>query len=90
MLEARDPSRLMLEGAEEEQRRKLAGVPTTDEEAYPDREASRKARHKAERDAVPLAEKLWAMRNAAAQMAVSGSKGQARSMLEEAYQLRGG
>ena len=64
------------------------GVPTTDEEAYPDREASRKARHKAERDAVPLAEKLWAMRNAAAQMGASGSKGQARSMLEEAYQLR--
>lgn len=88
VLEARDPIRLMLEAAEEEQRRKLAGVPTTDEEAYPDREASRKARHKAERDAVPLAEKLWAMRNAAAQMAVSGSKGQARSMLEEAYQLR--
>ena len=88
VLPKRDPIRAMLEAAEEEQRRKLAGVPTTDEEAYPDREASRKARHKAERDAVPLAEKLWAMRNAAAQMAVSGSKGQARSMLEEAYQLR--
>ena len=88
VLEVRDPVRVMLEAAEEEQRRKLAGVPTTDEEAYPDREASRKARHKAERDAVPLAEKLWAMRNAAAQMALSGSKGQARSMLEEAYQLR--
>jgi hypothetical protein len=88
VLSKRDPIRAMLEAAEEEQRRKLAGVPTTDEEAYPDREASRKARHKAERDAVPLAEKLWAMRNAAAQMAVSGSKGQARSMLEEAYQLR--
>lgn len=88
VLDARDPVRSVLEAAEEEQRRKLAGVPTTDEEAYPDREASRKARHKAERDAVPLAEKLWAMRNAAAQMAASGSKGQARSMLEEAYQLR--
>ena len=90
VLDARDPVRSVLEAAEEEQRRKLAGVPTTDEEAYPDREASRKARHKAERDAVPLAEKLWAMRNAAAQMAASGSKGQARSMLEEAYQLRAG
>ena len=57
MLDARDPVRSVLEAAEEEQRRKLAGVPTTDEEAYPDREV-RKARHKAERDAVPLAEKL--------------------------------
>ena len=74
--------------AEEEQRRKLAGVPTIDEDQYPDREESRKARHKLERDSVPLAERLWSMRNAAAQMASAGSKGQARVMLEDAFQLR--
>ena len=42
----------------------------------------------ADGDQVPLAERLWAMRNAAAQMAQSGSRGQARAMLEEAYALR--
>ena len=88
VLEPGDPIREMLELKEEEQKRKLAGVPTIDEEQYPDREESRKARHKQERDSVPLAERLWSMRNAAAQMAVSGSKGQARMMLEEAFQLR--
>lgn len=88
VLEEKDPIRVMLEQAEEEQRRKLAGVPTIDEDQYPDREESRKARHKLERDSVPLAERLWSMRNAAAQMASAGSKGQARVMLEDAFQLR--
>ena len=74
--------------AEEEQRRKLAGVPTIDEEEYPDREEARKARFKADQEAIPLAERLWAMRNSAAQLAQSGARAQARSMLEEAYTLR--
>ena len=74
--------------AEEEQRRKLEGVPTLDEEAFPDREEARKVRFKYEQENTPLAERLWAMRNSAAQLAQSGARAQARSMLEEAYTLR--
>ena len=83
-----DPVRAFLAKAEEEQRRKLAGVPTIDEDAYPDREEARKMRFRAEQEAIPLAEKLWAMRNSAAQMSQSGARGQARTILEEAYRLR--
>ena len=88
LLPADDPVRAFVEAAEEERAKKLRGTPTIDEDAYPDREEARRARHRADQDAVPLAERLWAMRNAAAQMAQSGSRGQARAMLEEAYALR--
>ena len=83
-----DPVRAFLANAEEEQRRKLAGVPTIDEDAYPDREEARKMRFRAEQESIPLAEKLWAMRNSAAQMSQSGARGQARTILEDAYKLR--
>mgnify|MGYP003948851109 CR=1 FL=1 len=83
-----DPVRAILDKAEEEARKKLAGVPTTDEENYPEREESRKARFRADQEAIPLAEKLWAMRNSAAQLSQSGARAQARTMLEEAYMLR--
>ena len=88
LLPVDDPVRAFVEAAEEERAKKLRGTPTIDEDAYPDREEARRARHRADQDAVPLAERLWAMRNAAAQMAQSGSRGQARAMLEEAYALR--
>ena len=75
LLPVDDPVRAFVEAAEEERAKKLRGTPTIDEDAYPDREEARRARHRADQDAVPLAERLWAMRNAAAQMAQSGSGG---------------
>jgi len=55
---------------------------------YPSREEARKARFRHDQETEPLAERLWAMRNAAAQLAQSGARAQARSMLEEAYTMR--
>ena len=88
VFEERDAVRRILAQKEEEQRKKLEGVPTMDEEAYPDREEARRARWAYEKESEPLAERLWAMRNSAAQLAQSGARSQARRMLEEAYTLR--
>jgi len=88
LLEEDDVIRLILERTEEEHLRKLMNQPTLDEEQFPDREEARRMRYRAEKDAEPLAERLWAMRNSAAQLAQSGARAQARTMLEEAYTIR--
>ena len=88
LLEEDDVVRLILERTEEEHLRKLMNQPTLDEEQFPDREEARRMRYRAEKDAEPLAERLWAMRNSAAQLAQSGARAQARTMLEEAYTMR--
>ena len=56
--------------------------------AVPRPRGARRMRYRAEKDAEPLAERLWAMRNSAAQLAQSGARAQARTMLEEAYTMR--
>ena len=88
LLDEDDVVRLILERTEEEHLRKLMNQPTLDEEQFPDREEARRARYRAEKEAEPLAERLWAMRNSAAQLSQSGARSQARSMLEEAYTMR--
>ena len=88
LLEEEDVIRLILERTEEDHLRKLMNQPTLDEEQFPDREEARRMRYRAEKDAEPLAERLWAMRNSAAQLAQSGARAQARTMLEEAYTIR--
>jgi len=88
VLEDTDAIRVFLNGAVEEQRRRLAGEESAYEEEWPDADEIRKKRLKEMRENQPITERLFAMRNAALQMAQSGSKDQARLMLEEAFELR--
>ena len=88
VLEDTDAIRMFLNGAAEEQRRRLAGEESAYEEEWPDADEIRKKRLKEMRENQPITERLFAMRNAALQMAQSGSKDQARLMLEEAVELR--
>jgi hypothetical protein len=83
-----DAIRMFLNGAVEEQRRRLAGEERAFEEEWPDEDEVRKKRLKEMRESQPITERLYALRNSALQLAQSGSKDQARMMLEEAYALR--
>ena len=53
-----------------------------------DKEVLRKMKAQRRMNAVPITERLFATRNAAIQLAGSGSVEQGRAMLEEAYALR--
>jgi len=83
-----DAIRMLLNAAVEDQRRRAAGEQSAFEEEWPDADVVRKQRLKEIRENQPITERLWALRNSAAQLAQSGSKAQARSMLEEALELR--
>ena len=83
-----DAIRAFLNGAVEEQRRRMMGEERTYEEEWPDAEKVRKMRLKEMRDNQPITERLFALRTAALQLAQSGSKDQARKMLEEALEIR--
>ena len=83
-----DAIRAFLNGAVEEQRRRLAGEEREYEEEWPDAEKVRKMRLAEMRENQPITERLYTLRTAALQLAQSGSKDQARKMLEEACELR--
>ena len=88
VLPEEDAIRIFLNGAVEEQRRRLAGEERAFEEEWPDADEVRKKRLREMRENQPITERLFALRTAALQLAQSGSKQQARVMLEEAYGLR--
>ena len=88
VLPEEDAIRIFLNGAVEEQRRRLAGEERAFEEEWPDADEVRKKRLREMRENQPITERLFALRTAALQLAQSGSKQQARVMLEEAYALR--
>jgi len=88
VLPADDAIRMLLNAAVEDQLRRAAGEASAFEEEWPDADDVRKRRLKEIRDAQPITEWLWALRNSAAQLAQAGSKTQARTMLEEALEVR--